>query len=67
MGFLNFFDTAPRTKSKVVTDLEKAGKLSLLVQAVEAERELRKGGLEQNENSDQDKLGITVKRVGEHS
>ena len=67
MGILKFFDTAPKTKSKIVTDLEKAGKLSLLVEAVEAERKLKtKGSQEQSSDEQVGRTGITVKRVGEH-
>jgi hypothetical protein len=59
--FKNFFNTAPRTKGKKVTDLEKAGKSSLLLDAVEAERDLRKG-VQDGKSSK-----IIVKRVGAHS
>jgi hypothetical protein len=66
MGFLKFFDTAPRTKSKKVTDLEKAGKVSLLIEAVEAERKSRKKG-DSDHDTNLKNAGIVVRRVGEHS
>lgn len=64
MSIFDFFRTAPKTKSKKVTDLEKAGKSALLVDAVEAERSSRKGG---GNTQAFDEGRLTVKRVGEYS
>ncbi len=60
----DFFKTAPKTKSKKVTDLEKAGKSALLVDAVEEERSFRKGAKNATPSKGE---RLTVKRVGEYS
>ncbi len=62
MSILNFFRTAPRTKSKKVVDLEKAGKTALLIEAIEAERKEGRQGKGQSKDGK-----VTVKRVGSHA
>lgn len=65
MSLFKFFDTAPKTKSNKVTNLEKAGKSGLLLDAIEAERRAKKGGKVSGLVTKDE--GITVKRVGEYS
>lgn len=60
--FFKFFNTAPKTKSNAVYKLEKAGKTSLILEAIEKERKTEGKNSGSSENGK-----VTVKRVGTYN